>query len=198
MLTRSSFRSTASAGGFATTTCSRICCGWSSAGRCPKRCRRCTGGPPPGSSGLARGAAPSGPRQGQGDWPRAPRGLPALCFAGRWGGRRTASRGLADAERHLLEGAVLARQIGRPYLEARCLAQLGFASKIRPFATVRRRCREAIALAERHGWCAEPWIAPALVTLAEVMAWAGEFDEGQGGLHPPPPALPTHTPPDTT
>src|SRR5258708_20105337 len=87
-----------------------------------------------------------------------------------------ASLGLADAERHLLEGAVLARQIGRPYLEARCLAQLGFASKIRPFATVRRRCREAIALAERHCWCAEPSIAPALVTFADVMSCSGELD----------------------
>jgi LuxR family maltose regulon positive regulatory protein len=43
-----------------------------------------------------------------------------------------ASLGLADAERHLQEGAVLARETGRPYLEVRCLAQLGFASKIRP------------------------------------------------------------------
>jgi len=34
-----------------------------------------------------------------------------------------ASLGLADAECHLVEGAVLARQIGRPYLEVRCLAQ---------------------------------------------------------------------------
>ena len=32
-----------------------------------------------------------------------------------------------DAERHLREGADLARQIGRPYLEVGCLAQLGFA-----------------------------------------------------------------------
>ena len=38
------------------------------------------------------------------------------------------SLGLPDAERHLREGAVLARQIGRPYLEVGCLAQLGFAS----------------------------------------------------------------------
>jgi LuxR family transcriptional regulator, maltose regulon positive regulatory protein len=53
-----------------------------------------------------------------------------------------ASLGLADAERHLQEGAVLARQIGRPYLEVRCLAQLGFASKTRSFSTTRRRCRE--------------------------------------------------------
>ena len=37
------------------------------------------------------------------------------------------SLGLPDAERHLREGAVLAREIGRPYLEVGCLAQLGFA-----------------------------------------------------------------------
>ena len=37
------------------------------------------------------------------------------------------------------------------------------------FATTRRRCREAIALAEQHGWGAEPIIAPALVTLAGVL-----------------------------
>ena len=93
-----------------------------------------------------------------------------------------ASLGLADAERHLLEGAVLAREIGRPYLEVRCLAQLGFASKIHPFATVKRRCREAIALAERYGWGAEPIVAPALVTLAGTMVWTGEFDEAERWL----------------
>jgi LuxR family maltose regulon positive regulatory protein len=90
--------------------------------------------------------------------------------------------GLADAERHLREGAVLARQIGRPYLEVRCLAQLGFASKILPFATIQRRCREAIELAERHGWGAEPWIAPALTALAGTMVWTGEFAEAERWL----------------
>jgi LuxR family maltose regulon positive regulatory protein len=89
-----------------------------------------------------------------------------------------ASLGLADAERHLHEGAVLARKIGRPYLEVRCLVQLGFASKIHPFATTRRRCQEAIALAERYGWGAEWYMAPALITLADTMVWTGEFDEG--------------------
>ena len=37
-----------------------------------------------------------------------------------------------DAERHLREGADLARKIGRPYLEVGCLAQLGFASLVLP------------------------------------------------------------------
>ena len=93
-----------------------------------------------------------------------------------------ASVGLADAERHLEEGAVLARKIGRPYLEVRCLVQLGFASRGRPFATVQRRCREAIALAERYGWGAEWYMAPALVTLAGTMVWTGEFDQAERWL----------------
>ncbi|MGD0066969.1 MAG: AAA family ATPase, partial [Streptosporangiaceae bacterium] len=42
------------------------------------------------------------------------------------------SLGLPDAEGHLREGAELARNLGRPYLEVGCLAQLGFASKIHP------------------------------------------------------------------
>ncbi len=87
-----------------------------------------------------------------------------------------------DSERHLQEGADLARKIGRPYLEVACLAQLAFASKIKPFATTRQRCREAIALAEQHGWGAEPIIAPALVNLAGVLIWTGEFDEGERWL----------------
>jgi LuxR family transcriptional regulator, maltose regulon positive regulatory protein len=93
-----------------------------------------------------------------------------------------ASLGLADAERHLLEGAALARKIGRPYLEVGCLAQLGSATKIRSLATARRRCEEAIALAERHGWGAEWMIAPALVSLAGTMVWTGELDEAERWL----------------
>jgi LuxR family transcriptional regulator, maltose regulon positive regulatory protein len=90
--------------------------------------------------------------------------------------------GLPDAERHLREGAGLAREVGRPYLEVACLAQIAFASRIRSFATTRQRCREAIALAERHGWGAEPVIAPALVTLAGNLVWTGEFDESERWL----------------
>jgi LuxR family maltose regulon positive regulatory protein len=112
--------------------------------------------------------------------------------------------GLPDAERHLREGAVLAREIGRPYLEVGCLAQLGFAyifhgaamPKIDSFATTQRRCREAIALAERYGWGMEPVIAPALMTLAGTMVWLGEFDEGERWLRRTERALQTDTGPD--
>jgi LuxR family maltose regulon positive regulatory protein len=89
------------------------------------------------------------------------------------------SRKLKDGERHLREGALLARELGRPYLEVSCLAHLGFASKGSSLAASRQRCREAVALAERHGWGAESVIATALVTLAGTMIWTGEFDEGE-------------------
>ena len=104
-----------------------------------------------------------------------------------------------DAERHLREGADLARQIGRPYLEVGCLAQLGFASLVlHSFATTQRRCREAIALAEQHGWGMEPVIAPALIMLAGTLVWTGEFDAGERWLQRTRQALQTDTGPDIT
>ena len=114
------------------------------------------------------------------------------------------SLGLPDAERHLREGAVLAREIGRTYLEIGCLAQLAFAyifhgaamPQVQAFATTQRQCREAIALAERHGWGTEPVIAPALMTLAGTMVFLGEFDEGERWLRRTEQALQTDTGPD--
>jgi LuxR family maltose regulon positive regulatory protein len=114
------------------------------------------------------------------------------------------SLGLPDAEGHLREGAALAREIGRPYLEVGCLAQLAFAyifhdaamPESSAFAATQRRCREAIALAERYGWGTEPVIAPALMTLAGTMAFLGEFDEGERWLRRTEQALQTDTGPD--
>jgi len=92
------------------------------------------------------------------------------------------SLGNTDSQRHLREGAELARKIGRPYLEVACLAQLAFAAKIEPLATTRQRCLEAIALAELHGWGAEPVIAPAQINLAGTLILAGQFGEGERWL----------------
>ncbi|MFF5289810.1 LuxR C-terminal-related transcriptional regulator [Paractinoplanes globisporus] len=105
------------------------------------------------------------------------------------------SLGSQDSQRHLREGADLARRIGRPYLEVACLAELAFASKVEPFATTRRRCREAIALAEQHGWGTEPVISPALANLAGVLIWTGEFDEAERWLSRTARALETDTGP---
>jgi len=92
------------------------------------------------------------------------------------------SLALTDAERHLREGAALAREIGRPYLEVACLAELGFAAAAGSLATARERCREAIALAERYGWGTDPVIAPALLALAETTIWTGDLGEGERWL----------------
>lgn len=89
---------------------------------------------------------------------------------------------LDDSERHLREGAALAHDIGRPYLEVACLAHLGFASGNRSFTLVRRRCEEALALADRYGWGAEPVIVPAQVAFAGTLICTGEFDQGQQWL----------------
>jgi LuxR family transcriptional regulator, maltose regulon positive regulatory protein len=49
------------------------------------------------------------------------------------------------------------------------------------------------AVAEQHGWGTEWIIAPALVTLANTMAWTGEFDEAERWLQRTVQALKTHT-----
>lgn len=86
---------------------------------------------------------------------------------------------LEDAERHLLEGAALARTIARPYLEVACLARLGFAAKRHSFARSRARSEEAIALADRQGWGDETVVAPALASLGGTLVWIGDFDQGE-------------------
>jgi LuxR family maltose regulon positive regulatory protein len=88
----------------------------------------------------------------------------------------------ADAERHLQEGAALARDLNRPYLEAACLAHLGFVATRQSLTLARRRTEAAIALAAEHGWDDEPVIAPAYATLAWILAWTGEFDHAEHWL----------------
>jgi LuxR family maltose regulon positive regulatory protein len=89
---------------------------------------------------------------------------------------------LAGSERYLRDGAALARDIGRPYLEVACLAHLGFATTGHSFAQARRHCEDAIAQAARHGWDDEPVIAPAQATLAGILIWTGEFGHGEQWL----------------
>jgi LuxR family maltose regulon positive regulatory protein len=89
---------------------------------------------------------------------------------------------LDDAERHLEEGLQLARRIGRPYVEIGCLGHLGITDARRSFALARRRCEEAIALAEAHGWEADPIAAIALAQLGGTMVWAGRFGEAEDWL----------------
>jgi LuxR family maltose regulon positive regulatory protein len=93
-----------------------------------------------------------------------------------WSGR------LADAERHLSEGAALARAIGRPYLEVACRAHQGFPSKQVSVAKARERGRQAVALAERYDLDDRLILAPAFGSVGGMAIWMGEFDEGERWL----------------
>ena len=93
-----------------------------------------------------------------------------------WSGR------LADAQRHLSEGATLAQTIGRPYLEVACRAHQGFPSKLVSVTTARERARQAVDLAERYGLDDHPILAPALGAVGTLAIWMGEFDEGERWL----------------
>jgi LuxR family transcriptional regulator, maltose regulon positive regulatory protein len=94
-----------------------------------------------------------------------------------WSGR------LADADRHLAEGAELAQTIGRPYLEVACLAHRCFASKLVSVATARERGAKAFALAERYGFEDRSILTPAFAALGAIAVWMGEFDEAEGWLN---------------
>jgi len=94
----------------------------------------------------------------------------------------TWSRRFDDAERHLSEGAALARAIGRPYLEVACRAHQSFPTTRVSLASACERGRQAVALAERHGLGDRPIVAPALGAVAFWAIWTGEFDDGESAL----------------
>ncbi|HET9119789.1 MAG TPA: AAA family ATPase [Solirubrobacterales bacterium] len=94
----------------------------------------------------------------------------------------TWSRRFDDAEGHLSEGAALAQEIGRHYLEVGCRAHLVFPTTRVSLASARERGREAVALAERYGLGDRPILAPAHGALAFWAIWTGEFDEGESAL----------------
>jgi LuxR family maltose regulon positive regulatory protein len=85
-----------------------------------------------------------------------------------------------DAERHLEAGVALARRIGRPYLEFTGLAyQTGFESFRSSYAEAVERGRQAVELAERHGWTDEPAAGIASVSVAAMLAWQGRPEEAE-------------------
>jgi LuxR family maltose regulon positive regulatory protein len=93
-----------------------------------------------------------------------------------WSGR------FDDAERRLSEGAALA-QTNRPALSGGRVSRApGFPVKLVSLETARERGRQAVALAERHGWDDRPILAPALGAVAALTIWTGEFDEAERWL----------------
>jgi LuxR family maltose regulon positive regulatory protein len=76
-----------------------------------------------------------------------------------------------DPERHLEMGIALARRIGRPFLEFTGLAYQTAAGLYQSFARAAGRGRQAIELAQRHGWADEPAAGLAYVILGAMLAW---------------------------
>ena len=85
---------------------------------------------------------------------------------------------LAEAARHLDQGVALARRIGRPYLEFSGLAYRATVEIYRSsLVRAAERSRQAIELAEQHGWTEEPAVGAAYGMLGAVLAWQGRLEE---------------------
>jgi LuxR family maltose regulon positive regulatory protein len=86
---------------------------------------------------------------------------------------------LEEGGRHLEQGVALARRIGRPYLEFTGLAYQAAVGFFRSFALAAERSRQAVELAERHGWADEPAAGLASVLAARVLIWQGRLEEAE-------------------
>src|SRR5262249_597153 len=84
---------------------------------------------------------------------------------------------LAEGERYLEQGVALARRIGRPYLEFTGLAYTAANEAFRSASLAVDRGRQAVELAEGHGWTDGPAAGVAGRGGGEVLIWPG----GRGG-----------------
>src|SRR5690349_5637842 len=84
-----------------------------------------------------------------------------------------------DAEPHLEQGVALARRIGRPYLEFLGLAHQAALHAGWSFARAAEHSRQAIELAERHGWTDEPTAGMAFVILGGTLTGQGRLEEAE-------------------
>jgi LuxR family maltose regulon positive regulatory protein len=88
-----------------------------------------------------------------------------------------------DAERHLGQGVALARRIGRPYLELHGLAHGAHGMLLfRPEAARAEWSRQAIELAEQHGWGEEPLAGMAYAQLGIMALYRGWLDDAEPWL----------------
>jgi len=84
-----------------------------------------------------------------------------------------------EAERHLGRGVALAHRIGRPFLEFTGLAHLAAVEMFRSYAQADERSRQAMELAERHGWASDPAAGTACMALGTMLTWQGRLDEAE-------------------
>ena len=102
---------------------------------------------------------------------------------------------LEDADRHLQQGVVLARQIERPYLELLGLAHGAAIAGFRSYAMGEQRSRQAIELARRHGWGEDQSAGVAYGVLGAVTVGQGRLAEAEPWLELAEQTLRTETEP---
>ena len=84
-----------------------------------------------------------------------------------------------EAEPHLEQGVMLARRIGRPYLEFTGLTYEAAIEVSRSYTRGAERGRQAVELAERHGWTDEPAASIAYQTLGGALTGQGRPEEAE-------------------
>jgi LuxR family transcriptional regulator, maltose regulon positive regulatory protein len=84
-----------------------------------------------------------------------------------------------EAHGHLQLGVALAQRVGRPFLAFTGLANLAEAEILGPSARTAEFARQAIELAERHGWTGEPAFGVACRALGAVLTWQGRTEEAE-------------------
>ncbi|HEX3921064.1 MAG TPA: LuxR C-terminal-related transcriptional regulator, partial [Streptosporangiaceae bacterium] len=87
-----------------------------------------------------------------------------------------------EADRHLDQGIALAHRIGRPFLEVTGLAHWAQLVSWRSFPRGAELSTQAIELAGRHGWTAEPVAGVAYLALGMAMVAQGRLGEAEPSL----------------
>ena len=85
----------------------------------------------------------------------------------------------SEARRHLEQGVVLARRIGRPYLE---FTGLAYQVPLEGFWSMTRATEcstQAVELARQHGWTDDPAAGIGYIMLADELVWQGRPDEAE-------------------
>ena len=87
--------------------------------------------------------------------------------------------GQLDGQRHLEQGATLARTMKRPYPEFIALAYQAEIELFGSFTRAGDYGRQAVELAERHGWTDEPAAAYAYAAVGAELTWRGRLEEAE-------------------
>jgi LuxR family transcriptional regulator, maltose regulon positive regulatory protein len=116
-----------------------------------------------------------------------------LGVAELWGQR------LDESRRDLEQALAVARGSRRPYLEMVCLAWLAINATLSdlPVSVARSLADDAVAMAEEHGWGADPVAAPGFIAAAATLVWVGRFEEADQRLQRALRALPAGGDPHT-